>query len=63
MMLIMYYKRNNKCLFVSGRGDYISTFDFIINITQICMLVVSFSLPLNDLLATIARNVAVLTNI
>ncbi|MFR3430159.1 MAG: hypothetical protein ACLTTH_08720 [Holdemanella porci] len=26
----MYYKRNNKRLSVSGRGDYMSTSDFII---------------------------------
>lgn len=30
MVLVMYYKRNNKRLSVSGRGDYMSTSDFII---------------------------------
>lgn len=30
MVLIMYYKRNNKRLAVSGRGDNMSTSDFIL---------------------------------
>lgn len=30
MVPVMHYKRNNKCLSVCGRGDYISTSDFII---------------------------------
>ena len=30
MVLIMYYKRNNKKFSVTGRGDYMSTSDFII---------------------------------
>ena len=51
MVLVMYYKRNNKRLSVSGRGDYMSTSDFIIQYYT------------NGLLATIAKNVVVLTTI
>lgn len=63
MVLIRYYKRNNKKFSVTGRGDYMSTSDFIIQYYTNLDACRGFSLILNGLLATIARNVAVPTTI
>ena len=60
----MYYKRNNKSLSVSGSGDYMSTSDFIIQYNTNLDAYRKFFFDIKwRLLATIAKNVAVLTTI
>lgn len=64
MVLVMYYKRNNKRLSVSGSGDYMSTSDFIIQYNTNLDACRKFFFDIKwRLLATIAKNVAVLTTI
>lgn len=67
MVLIMYHERNIKRFSVTGRGDYMSTSDFIIqyytNLDACRKFFFDINLILNSILATIARNVAEPTTI
>lgn len=63
MVLIRYYKRNNKKFSVTGRGDYMSTSDFIIQYYTNLDACRKFFFDIKCLLATIARNGVVPTTI